>query len=126
LGLPHESKEFLAKSAHYLSNLRIDFLKLHHLQVIKDTKLAEMYSSNPDLTNLLTKDSYQKLLLDFIPYLSQNIYIERFLNRVPTKYLIAPRWGGITETKFRQEILSLMEKNNTYQGKMVTADFLAQ
>jgi hypothetical protein len=40
--------------------------------------------------------------------------------------LIAPRWGGITETKFRQEILSLMEKNNTYQGKMVTADFLAQ
>ncbi len=117
LGLPNETNDFIANSAKAISKLKVDFVKLHHLQVIKETKLADIYAKSPESLNLQSKTSYQKLLFEFLQNLSPDIYVERFLNRVPAKYLIAPIWGGITESEFRKDLVFQMEKLEFFQGK---------
>ena len=61
-GLPGESRESMLEGAIRLSELPIQVLKLHQLQIVKGTRLAEQYLENPALFHLYTLDEY----LDFV------------------------------------------------------------
>jgi len=97
-----------------LSNLPLEFLKIHQLQVIKDTPLEIMYRENP--FHVFGYDEYLDFVTDFIERLSPNIILQRLFATAPDAILIAPQWD-----KSRQEILRDIEKRlevrDTYQGK---------
>ena len=57
-----ESRESMLEGAIRLSELPIQVLKLHQLQIVKGTRLAEQYLENPALFHLYTLDEY----LDFV------------------------------------------------------------
>jgi radical SAM protein (TIGR01212 family) len=114
VGFPTESKEEMLLMADEVSSIPIDFLKIHHLQVIKDTPLEIIYRENP--FHLFSYEEYIDFITDFIGRLSPGIILQRLFATAPDNILIAPRWE-----KGRQEILRDIEKRlelrDIHQGK---------
>jgi radical SAM protein (TIGR01212 family) len=112
-GLPTETLEETLAMADELSNLPIGFLKIHQLQIVRDTPLATAYLSDPFPT--FSYEEYLDFLVDFIERLSPDIVLQRFFATSPDSILIAPIWG-----KSRQEIIRDIEKRfaerNAIQG----------
>ena len=112
-GLPNETKEMMIETAKYLSNLDIQGIKIHMLQVIKDTKLADLYEK--EHFHILTRDEYVDIVCDQLEYLREDIVINRITGDPDPKDLIEPEW---TLKKFvvMNEIDKLMVKRDIYQG----------
>lgn len=98
VGFPTETRGEMLSMADELSTVPIGFLKIHQLQIIKGTVLAERYREKP--FNTFTYDDYLDFLVDFIERLSPEIVLQRLFAMAPDDILIAPKWG-----KPRQKIL---------------------
>ncbi|NQW36581.1 MAG: TIGR01212 family radical SAM protein [Flavobacteriales bacterium] len=107
LGLPGESKSELLNHAKEVSKLPINTLKIHHLQIVKNSIMAFQYKRNPEQFNLFSVEDYTDLISDFIGYVRPDIIIERFIAEAPKDLLIAPNWGGLKNF----EVVSKIEKN---------------
>lgn len=92
LGLPGESWEEMLLHADRLSELPIAILKLHQLQIIKGTPLAEEYLADPTKFKLFTPEEYAQICLQFLLRLRSDIALDRFLSQSPPELLLAPSW----------------------------------
>jgi radical SAM protein (TIGR01212 family) len=114
VGFPTETQGEMLFMADEISQLPIDFLKIHQLQVIKDTPLEILYKDNP--FHVFAYDEYIAFVVEFIERLSPRVVLQRLFATSPDRILIAPHWK-----KSRQEILQDIEKTlenkNTFQGK---------
>jgi radical SAM protein (TIGR01212 family) len=70
LGLPGESLESQISGAKKIGKTGLQRLKIHHLQLIKDTFYAQEWFLHPHHFELLNFESYIKLLADFLILLS--------------------------------------------------------
>ncbi len=116
VGFPTETTEEMLSMADEISQLPIDFLKIHQLQVIKETPLEIIYRENP--FHVFEYGEYLEFVTEFIERLSPRIVLQRLFATAPDSILIAPHWG-----KSKQEILRDIEKRleekDTYQGKKI-------
>lgn len=119
LGLPGETEDMLFQHAHELSKLPLHTIKLHQLQIIKDTTLARMYHEQADLFHLYSVEEYIDLVIGFAERLHPNIIIERFLSESPRDMIIAPHWDGIKNFEFIHKLDKRMEALDTWQGKKI-------
>ena len=112
-GLPYETKEMMIETAKYLNKLNIDGIKIHMLNIIKDTPLEKLY--NEKKFHILTKEEYIDIVTTQLEYLNPNIVIHRITSDPDPKELIAPTW--LTK-KFcvLNDIDKEMKKRNTHQG----------
>lgn len=115
-GLPGETRESMLDGAVRLSRLPVNVLKLHQLQIIKDTRLAEMYAAAPEDFRLYTLDEYLDFVVDVIERVSPDIYLERFVNQAPADYLIAPKWG-VKNFEFAAKLEKRLQERDAWQGK---------
>ena len=109
LGLPGEKREDLLHHATELSKLPITTLKIHQLQILKGTLMAQDYIAHPEDYHLFTEEEYIELCLDFMKYLREDIVIERFVSQSPPEMLLAPRWGW-KNYQFTQRIRKALEE----------------
>lgn len=116
LGLPGEDKEMLLEEAHILSQLPITTLKLHQLQLIKGTRMAEQYFEHPEDFHLYTADEYIDLVIDFISRIRKDIIIERFVSQSPSSLLAIPGWG-LKNHEFVSKVRQRMIDRGEWQGK---------
>ena len=116
LGLPKESRADILAHADKLSKLPLTALKLHQLQIVRGTKMAEQYAENPEWFHLYEADEYIDLAIDFIERLNPNIAIERFLSQSPPEFLVAPIWG-LKNYEFAEKIRKRLQERETFQGK---------
>lgn len=93
LGLPGEDYDELMRQAKKIAQLPLTTLKLHQLQLIRGTKMAEEYASHPEQFHIFTADEYIGVVLDYIGYLPDHWVLERFISQSPKQLLIAPDWG---------------------------------
>lgn len=107
LGLPGESKADIIREADILSALPITTLKLHQLQLIKGTKMAEEYFSAPSDFHLFQVDEYIDLVLEFISHLRSDIVLERFVSQSPQSLLAVPGWG-LKNYEFNEKVKKRM------------------
>ncbi|TKJ47957.1 TIGR01212 family radical SAM protein [Candidatus Aerophobetes bacterium Ae_b3a] len=92
LGLPGEAKEDILKTTRALVRMGIDGIKLHHLQVIKNTRIAREFSKGE--FKVLSLEDYIKLVCDVLELLPARIAIQRLVGEVlQDKMLVAPRWN---------------------------------
>ncbi len=91
LGLPGEDSEESLRQAPIISSLPLDFLKIHQMQIIRGTRLAEIYQNNP--FHLYSVEEYIDLISKYIKLLRKDLVLERFVSQSPDELLIAPRWG---------------------------------
>jgi radical SAM protein (TIGR01212 family) len=91
LGLPGEDREEILRQAPTISSLPLDILKLHQLQIIRGTKLADEYLEHP--FHLFTPDEYIDLIINYLQHIRKDLVLERFVSQSPPELLIAPHWG---------------------------------
>ena len=117
IGLPGESKKELLNHAFEISKLPIDTLKLHHLQIVKNSVMAVQYKRNPINFNLFSSEEYIHFISDFISYLRPDIIIERFISEAPHDLLIAPKWNKLKNFEVVAKIDKCLVEKNLWQGK---------
>lgn len=117
MGLPGESRNMILQHAVKLSELPLTTLKLHQLQLIRNTRMAAEYKKDPEGFHLYQLDEYIDLVVDFIEMLRPNIILERFVSQSPDELLIAPRWG-IKNHEFTARLLRKMRERNASQGRL--------
>lgn len=121
LGLPGESEDDFFKHARRVSALPIKTLKLHQLQIIAGTPLAEMWCQNLNFVRLFTLDEYLKTVVHFLEHLSPDIVVERFVSVSPADKLIAPRWNRMKNFEVVALIDKELERLKTWQGRLYTS-----
>ena len=114
LGFPTETRQEMLAMADVLSDLPIGFLKLHQLQVIKGTALAEQYAQRAFPT--LGYQDYLGLVADFLERLSPEVVLQRLFAAAPGNILIAPVWNR-TRSEFLRDLDLLLESRGACQGK---------
>lgn len=117
LGLPGESKEDILEHAHRISSLPLTTLKLHQLQLIRNTRMAKEYAENPFDFHLYTVDEYIDLAIDFVERLNPSFIVERFVSQSPKELLIAPDWG-LKNYEFTAKVNKRFAERDTWQGKL--------
>lgn len=91
LGFPWEDHEELMRQADEISKLPLSTLKLHQLQIIRDTPLARLYERDP--WPMPSAEEYIRLVLEYIARLPKDLVLERFVSQSPPGMVIAPNWG---------------------------------
>ena len=91
LGLPGEGLSHMLETVHVLAALGLDAVKLHHLQVIRGTRLAKMHRREP--LRLYDAEEYLDLLCALLPHIPGRMVIHRFWSNARRDLLVAPRWG---------------------------------
>ena len=115
LGLPGEDATESICQAALISSLKLNLLKIHQLQIIRGTYLAEIYEKKP--FHLYSVDEYIKLIASYLQYLRKEIIVERFVSQSPPEMVIAPHWG-MKNYEFTNLLVNYMKKEGVWQGKL--------
>ncbi len=114
VGIPNETFE------DNLETLKVAFaskivkgVKIHHLQVYKNTQLAKMFEKEP--FELFSQESYMQFISDFLEYIPKDIVILRLFASSPGEYLLYPKWN-LQTAEFLKRLDNFMEKHNKKQG----------
>ena len=114
LGFPWESRDEWLAMADTVSSAGLDFLKLHHLHVVRHTALGRDYLKQP--FPLLGYQEYIDLVVDFLERLNPEIRIERLFGLAPEDQLLGPHWGR-TKAEIQHDIEQALVIRNTHQGR---------
>lgn len=114
LGLPGEDAAESLRQSSIISSLPIDILKIHQMQIIRGTRLAEAYAATP--FHIYTVDEYIQLIAEYIQRLRPNLILERFVSQSPKELLIAPHWG-LKNYEFTNLLVNYLKQNKIHQGQ---------
>ncbi len=117
VGLPGEQENYLEDSARIVTESGADMVKLHHLQIVKGSHLADVFSQNPLAIKLHTLETYIRDLGIFLSHLAPSIAIDRFINRIKPDQLLAPRFNIRNEAEFQVLLENYLVANDLFQGK---------
>lgn len=115
IGLPGEDAEESLRQATVISSLRLDILKIHQLQIIRGTRLAQMYAREP--FHLYTPEEYISVVTAYLQRLRPDLVLERFVSQSPKELLIAPQWG-LKNHEFADMLANHLRKTGARQGQM--------
>lgn len=121
LGLPGETEEMMLESvAHACSPVDEDGrhifgMKLHMLNVVRGSQMAEKY---PEYVPFVTMENYIQLLIKALEIIPPDITMHRISGDAPRATLIAPEWSFQKRT-ILNNIHKEMREKNTWQGRLV-------
>lgn len=110
-GLPGENKDMILRTIKESVKLPIETIKLHQLQVLKDTALAQKLNSGELTIPDFTLEEYLSLCADIVKLIPENIIIERFLSQSPPEMVISPSWG-LKNYEFMTKLANLINTQN--------------
>lgn len=93
MGLPGETVPMMLETIDAVNKLPVSTVKIHQLQLIRDTPLARAVENGIEKVTVFDVDSYIELCCLIVERLRPDIAIERFVSQSPDDLLIAPRWG---------------------------------
>lgn len=114
IGLPGEDKNESIRQASMISDMELDILKIHQLQVIRGTRLASEYEKSK--FHLYSVDEYIEVISEYIQHLDKNIILERFVSQSPKELLIAPKWD-LKNYEFTNRLIKYMNDMGAFQGR---------
>ena len=115
LGLPGEDAQENLRQAPLISSLPIDILKIHQMQIIRDTRLADEFEQKP--FHIYSVDEYIELIANYIQRLRKNLVLERFVSQSPKELLIAPQWG-LKNHEFTDLLNNYLKNHQIHQGDL--------
>lgn len=92
-GLPGETEEMMLETVRHICEQPIDTLKLHQLQVLRGTRLAEMVRNEETEVNPFGLEEYLDFCAKVVRIVPKRIAIERFLSQAPPAMVQMPKWG---------------------------------
>nr|WP_321465623.1 TIGR01212 family radical SAM protein [uncultured Desulfobulbus sp.] len=121
LGIPGESTQDMAQSISQVCRLPIHALKLHHLQVIRDTPLHALYLQGK--VPVFTLAEYTNMLLQLLPIIPASITIHRLWASAHPQLLIAPKWN-ILAGELSKSLTAQMNEQGIFQGQHICPERL--
>ena len=115
LGLPGENENQMKKSIKIFSDAGVDGFKIHHLQIIKNTPLHQLWKKGN--INLYNLNEYIQLLVNIVEIIPNDKVVHRLFGSSNNEYLIAPKWE-ISKPKIFSAILKEFKNKHTFQGKL--------
>ena len=115
LGLPEETKEMMLQTVSHIASLPIAGIKLQLLHILKGTKLAYEYATNP--FPLFELEEYCDFVIDCLEILPPDIVIHRITGDGPRNLLIAPRWST-NKKRVLNTIQKRFRERDTWQGRL--------
>ena len=117
LGLPGETKEDMLNHARMVSQLPMNTLKIHHLQIVKHTMMAVQFKKTPEMFTFMELDEYIDLVVDFLEILNPEIIVERFFSESPASMLIHPKYG-LKNFEVKHLVEKRLEERDAMQGRL--------
>lgn len=114
-GLPGETRETMLDSVRYVCDKKVFGLKMHLLNVVKNSRMAQEYS---DYIPFPSMDDYINLVCDALEIIPPEITIHRMTADAPRPILIAPEWSYKKRSILNGIHLEL-HRRKTYQGYKV-------
>lgn len=114
LNLPGDELRDCIETAKVLSSLHVDIVKLHSLYIAKNTILCDWFEDGT--MSICSKDEYLRRVSTFLEYLDPQIVVERLFSRIPKKDAAFSNWGS-SWWKLQDELLNMMKRSNSFQGK---------
>jgi radical SAM protein (TIGR01212 family) len=109
LGAPMETDQDLIATARILSEMGVHGVKLHHLHVLKKTKLERRYKAGE--FRFLTMEEYFAKAAVFLRHLSPDIVVHRTHGLAPhPEELVGPEWSAMKIHPVEQFKLWMREK----------------
>lgn len=93
MGLPGETEEMALQTISHAVELPIDSVKIHQLQVLKGTILANKLERKEISVKHFSLEEYIQLCVKIVKIIPSHIAIERFVAVAPPSKLISPKWG---------------------------------
>ena len=112
-GLPYETEKMMLDTVRHVNKLDIQGIKIHMLNIVKDTKLHELYMNKP--FEMLKRDEYIDIVIKQLELLRKEIVIHRITADPDPDNLVEPKWLLAKRTLIN-DIDKEMVKRNTYQG----------
>jgi radical SAM superfamily enzyme len=116
-GLPGETTDDMLSSAAIISGLPLTSVKFHQLQIIKGTAMEREYVAHPGHFVAFSLEGYIDFFVDFLERLSPAIFIERFVNEVPPKFVDTLPWGKLRNVELLRLLDRRLEERDTWQGR---------
>lgn len=113
LGLPGETRQDMFKSVEYVAKIHPFGLKIHMLNIVRGSRLAEMM---PDYVPFESIEEYASLVVDLLRIIPEDITIHRISADAERKTLISPEWSYQKRT-ILNTINKMLKDTGSYQGK---------
>ena len=113
-GIPGESRQDMLESVKSVCALGVNALKLHHLQVIRDTPLEKLYARG-NIT-LFALAEYIDFLVHVLPTIPSEVTIHRLWATTHPGLLVAPRWN-ILACDLSERLRQKMTAAGVWQGQ---------
>lgn len=118
-GLPGETKQMMMDSAQILSELPLNGLKFHQLQLIKGSAMGNEYLSNSAKFKLFSLEEYIDFIAEYLCYLNPELIIERLAAETQPWNNLEEKWS-LRYDRVLALIEHKMEVENLWQGKYYT------
>lgn len=112
-GIPYENKEDMLNTIKFIKKLNIWGVKIHMLQVLKDTALENLYKKEG--FKILSKKEDVDIVVSQLELLDENIVINRLTGDPKKEDLIEPYWV-LKKFCVLNDIDKEFVKRNSYQG----------
>ncbi len=118
LGLPgtYEISGYVQTEAANISSMPLTTLKIHQLQIICQTKMAEEFRAFPQRFHRYSVGEYIDTVIDFIELSRPDLVFERFVSQSPPELLAVSGWG-LKNFEFTAKLDKRMEQRGAFQGK---------
>jgi len=116
IGLPGETDAEIMAQAGIISELPIQNVKFHQLQIVKNTNMAREFEADPGGFRMYSLEEYLELMLQFIELLNPEFVVERIAGEVNPGYLLSEPWG-LRYDQVIDRFEQLLADRNTWQGK---------
>lgn len=109
-GLPGESESDILATVDAVCRLPVESIKMHQLQVLRDTPLADMIDRGEVMVEPYTCRQYLELCEKIVHRVPRHIAIDRFLSTAPPEMVMMPKWG-VKNYVFTDMLLKRLAEN---------------
>lgn len=109
-GLPGEDDSIVLDNVCRTCELPVESIKLHHLQVLRDTPLHRMWQEGKISVRPYSLPDYLDLCTRIVRLVPKHVAIERFLASSPPALVVAPKWG-IKNFEFTNMLINKLKQN---------------
>ncbi len=113
LNLPWDDRKDVSETARILSSLAVDGVKLHSLNILKNTALEKMYRFGE--INVPEREEYVERVILFLRNLSPQIKVHRLIGRAPEEISVVENFNASWRSVYN-EIISEMQQRDYFQG----------
>lgn len=113
--LPWDSKVDFVEAGRVLSVLKVDYVKIHSLYILKNTVLGDAYENEE--FKIISPEEYVDRIVEFMQVLSPDIVFQRLVARAPKELTLFCNWG-MSWWKLKDMIDDTLEERNIYQGAL--------